>query len=529
MVCPVQPDFRIVAEGAGRITTMKTNHSTINSIDEFDLWIDGKFFSPSGQKYFDCLNPSTGEVMAKVAEASLGDVQKAVVAARRAFDSGVWSNLPLKERGQFLHKIAGLIRENAKELADLECLSTGKTIKQATFIDVPTAADCFEYFANVSESLKGEQIPVGDPVLNVVSREPVGVVVCIIPWNYPLIMAAWKMAPTLIAGNTVVFKPSPLGSVSIMKLVQLIEKVGLPKGVLNFVTSSSSQVSAELVKHPNVDMVSFSGGTQTGQDIMRLAAGTTKKLCLELGGKSPSIVFADCDLEAAVGGSLSAIFMNQGQMCTAMSRLLLEGKIYDEFLQKFVARTKSLRIGNSFSYETDFGPVISRENRDKILKSIETAKKEGVKVVCGGQIPLSQENTGAEFARGFYVEPTILSNVKNSMTIAQEEIFGPVLSVIRFKDKEEAVCLANDSKYGLAACIWTKDLKKANEVAKRLRCGTVWINTYGGFYNEVPFGGFKQSGFGRELGKEGLLEYTQTKNICTDMTPLGRSLAASWF
>ena len=476
------------------------------------------------EKYFDCLNPSTGEVMAQMAQATVSDIQKAVAAARWAFDAGEWSGLSIKERGQFLRKIAGLIRDNAKVLADLECLSTGKTIKQTTFIDVPTAADCFEYFANVSEILKGEQIPVGDPVLNVVSREPVGVVVCIIPWNYPLIMAAWKIAPALIAGNTVVFKPSPLGSVSIMKLAQIIEKAGLPKGVLNFVTSSSAEVSAELVKHQDVDMVSFSGGTQMGAEIMRLAAGTTKKICLELGGKSPNIVFADCDLDAAVGGSLSAIFMNQGQMCTAASRLLLEDKIYDEFLGKLIAKTKSLKIGNSSSYETDFGPVISLEARDRILKYIGIGKKEGAKLVCGGQIP-----KGQEFARGFYIEPTIFSNVKNSMTIAQEEIFGPVLSVIRFSSREEAVKIANDSKYGLAACVWTKDLKKANETAKQLRCGTVWINTYGGFYNEVPFGGFKQSGFGRELGKEGLLEYTQTKNICTDMTPSGRSLASSWF
>jgi len=462
--------------------------------------------------------------MAQMAQATVSDIQKAVAAARWAFDAGEWSGLSIKERGQFLRKIAGLIRDNAKVLADLECLSTGKTIKQTTFIDVPTAADCFEYFANVSEILKGEQIPVGDPVLNVVSREPVGVVVCIIPWNYPLIMAAWKIAPALIAGNTVVFKPSPLGSVSIMKLAQIIEKAGLPKGVLNFVTSSSAEVSAELVKHQDVDMVSFSGGTQMGAEIMRLAAGTTKKICLELGGKSPNIVFADCDLDAAVGGSLSAIFMNQGQMCTAASRLLLEDKIYDEFLGKLIAKTKSLKIGNSSSYETDFGPVISLEARDRILKYIGIGKKEGAKLVCGGQIP-----KGQEFARGFYIEPTIFSNVKNSMTIAQEEIFGPVLSVIRFSSREEAVKIANDSKYGLAACVWTKDLKKANETAKQLRCGTVWINTYGGFYNEVPFGGFKQSGFGRELGKEGLLEYTQTKNICTDMTPSGRSLASSWF
>jgi acyl-CoA reductase-like NAD-dependent aldehyde dehydrogenase len=271
-------------------------------------------------------------------------------------------------------------------------------------------------------------------------------------------------------------------------------------------------------------MVSFSGSTSTGKEVMRLASSTTKKICLELGGKSPNIVFADCDLDSAVGGTLSAIFMNQGQMCTAGSRLLLEDKIYDEFLSRLVAKTKSLKIGKSLSYETDIGPVISQENREKILKMIQAGKKEGAALLCGGGVPQDKD-----LQKGFYVEPTIFADVKNTMKIAQEETFGPVLVVIRFSGLKEAINIANDSLYGLAACVWTKDLKKANLAARRLRCGTVWINTYGGFYNEVPFGGYKQSGFGRELGKEGLLEYTQTKHICTDMTPDGRSLVASWF
>ena len=489
---------------------------------QYDLLIDGNLVKAS--KYFDSLNPSTGEVFAQIADASSEDVFSAIAAARRAFDSGAWSGLAIDKRGQYLTKIADLIREHAKVLAEIECADTGKTIKQTTFIDVPTAAETFDYFSKITAQLKGEVNQVNDPVLSVTEREPVGVVGCIIPWNYPLIMAAWKIAPALIAGNTVVLKPSPLASVSILKLAQLIREAGLPKGVVNIISTSQNSVAAELIKSKDVNMVSFSGGTQTGQEIMRLAASTTKKITLELGGKSPNIVFTDCDLEAAVGGVMSSIFMNQGQMCTACSRLLLEDKIYDQFIKLLVERTKKLAIGPANNSQTEFGPLISREHRDKVLQMIQAGIKEGAQITCGGKIPQGKELNG-----GFYLEPTIFEKVDNKMSIAQEEIFGPVLAVIKFSKTEEAVRIANDSKYGLAAGVWTKDLKKANDIARKLQCGTVWINTYGGFYNEVPFGGYKQSGFGRELGKEGLREFTQTKHICTDQTPGGAPLAASWF
>ena len=350
-----------------------------------------------------------------------------------------------------------------------------------------------------------------------------GVVACIIPWNYPLIMMAWKLAPALIAGNTVILKPSHDGCAAIMALAKIIGEVGLPKGVLNIISSTDREVGKALVSSREVDMISFTGGTSSGEQVMAQAAKGVKKLTLELGGKSPNIVFADCDMEAALGGSLSAIFMNQGQMCTAGSRLLVEDDIYDEFVAKLIAKAKALKIGPADNFETEFGPVINIDQRDKILAFIAGGIKEGATVAAGGKIPVGVDVKGA------FIEPTIFVNVKNQMKIAQEEIFGPVLCVIPFSSADEAVHLANDSKYGLAAMVWTKDLFKANTVAKRLRCGTVWINTYGVFLNEAPFGGYKQSGFGRELGKDGLFEYTQIKHIATDETPGGKSLVTSWF
>jgi len=498
------------------------NKMTTTTTQQFNLLMEGKLSPALSGKYFDCVNPSNGEVFAQIADADSIDVQIAISAARLGFDHGNWPRMSIAERGAFLLRIAALIRENAKELADLECASTGKTIKHTTFIDVPTAAETFEYFGNLSGNLNSEIIRNSSTVLSIIEREPVGVVVTIIPWNYPLIMTAWKLAPALLAGNTVVLKPSPVACASVMLLAKLIAQIGLPKGVLNIIASSKSQAGQELVGSPEVDMISFTGSTKTGEAVMALASKGVKKLTLELGGKSPNIVFADCDMEAALGGSLSAIFMNQGQMCTAGSRLLVESKIYQEFVDKLVVRAKSLKIGPADNFETEFGPLVSVEHRNSVLKYIEKGKQEGAKIACGGNVP-------AINAKGAYIEPTIFVNARNSMSIAQEEIFGPVLCVIPFTSVEEVIHIANDTKYGLAAMIWSKDLEKANKVARRLRCGTVWINTYGAFLNEVPFGGYKQSGYGRELGLAGLLEYTQLKHIATDQTPGGRSLVTSWF
>ncbi len=497
------------------------------TIQTFDLLIGGKNTPARGGECFDAINPSTGEVIARISDASTEDVYQAVAAARTNFDVQ-WSQgkIDFQKRTRDLRAVAQLIREHAKELAELESLDCGKTIKQTTFIDIPTAADTFEHFSNVIDFLNNELIAVTSPSLSMIEREPVGVVAAIIPWNYPLIMAAWKIAPALLCGNNVILKPSPLASLSIIRLGQLIAQAGLFDGALSILTSSRAQAGVELVAHADVDMVSFSGGTETGKEVMRLASSTTKKLVLELGGKSANIVCADCDMDAALGGALSAIFMNQGQMCAAGSRLLVEDPIYDSFVSKLVERAKTLHIGNAIDFQTEFGPVISRQHRDQLLAFIERGEKEGATLLCGGKVPDLDDDS---IAQGFYIEPTVFTDVDNAMTIAQEEAFGPILSVIRFKTEEQAVAIANDSKYGLAAMVWSKDMDKANRIARRLRCGTVWINTYGNFANETPFGGYKQSGFGRELGKEGLLEFTNSKHVCIDQTPGGKPLVSAWY
>ena len=470
---------------------------------------------------------------ARIADADTIDVQMAVSAARLGFDHGSWPTIPVTRRGNVLQKIALLIRENAKELAELECASCGKTIKHTTFIDVPTAAETFEYFGSLSEPLAYQKIDTTAPVLSIIERDPVGVVAMIIPWNYPLIMTAWKLAPALLAGNCVVLKTSPAACASIMFLAKLCLMVGFPKGVLNIISSSRPEAGQELVSSTEVDMVSFTGSNKTGEAVMASAAKGVKKLTLELGGKSPNIVFADCDMEAALGGAMSAAFMNQGQMCTAGSRLLVEDKIYNEFVEKLVTRAKNLKIGPADHFETEFGPLVCQEHRNAVLKLIDKGIKEGAKLACGGKIPAPPPGLphqgGGIWEKGAYLEPTIFTHVRNSMSIAQEEIFGPVVCVMPFTSLEEVIHIANDTKYGLAAMIWTKDLDKANTVARRLRCWTVWINTYGVFLNEAPIGGYKQSGFGRELGEAGLLEYTQSKHIVTDRTSEGRSLVTCWF
>ncbi len=488
-------------------------------MEHYSMYINGAF--QKTKKTLTSINPCTEEVIADFPLATDADVGSAVAAARTAFDKGEWPHLRLEERAAYLTKVAALIREEAFGLAQTETKDTGKTTKQTTLIDIPVAADVYDYFASAAKEIKGETLSIPAAAFSYTVKEPIGVIGAIIPWNYPFLMAAWKIAPSIILGNTVVFKPSQHASLSCLELAKIFDKAGLPKGVVNIITGTGREVGMGITQSPDVDMVSFTGSTESGREIMKAAAVNIKKLSLELGGKSANIVFSDCDMDAAIGGTLSAIFMNQGQMCVAGSRLLLHDSIYEKFIALLVNKTTKLKIGDSQAPDTDIGALISKQQQKSVLDYITIGKKEAT-LLCGGKIP-----DGC--AKGFYVEPTIFGDVKNSMRIAQEEIFGPVLSVIKFSTIEEAVAIANDTPYGLAAMVWTKDLAKAHNVSKRLRCGTVWVNTYGGFYNEAPFGGYKQSGIGRELGKEGLCAHTETKHINIDLSPGGKSLVTNWF
>ena len=485
----------------------------------YQMYIDGKFCDAKAGATLESVNPANEEKIAVFPKASSEDLERAIQAARRAYDEGEWPRMSLPERASFLVKIAHIIRESAYEIARLETSDTGKTLKQTTFIDIPVAANAYEYFAGAASEVKGETITVPAPAMSYTLREPVGVVGAITPWNYPFLMAAWKIASSIILGNTVVFKPSKEASLSSLELAKIFEKAELPRGVVNVVTGEGSTIGHGLALSKSIDMVSFTGSTEVGREVMRAAASNLKKLTLELGGKSPNIILKDCDLETAANGTLCAIFMNQGQMCVAGSRLLVEEAIYDKFVELLVTKTKKLKVGDPLDPATDIGPLISNAQKKTVLDYIAIGKKEA-KLACGGTSPLN---------RGYYVEPTIFIDAKNDMRIAREEIFGPVLTVIKVKDASEAVRVANDTDYGLAAMLWTKDLEKASTVSRQLRAGTVWVNTFGGFYNEAPFGGYKQSGFGRELGKEGLQELTQVKHVNIDLTPGGKTLVASWF
>jgi aldehyde dehydrogenase (NAD+)/phenylacetaldehyde dehydrogenase len=491
---------------------------------DYKMWIGGQWCDSQAQECFESINPATGEVAGKVPRGQAADVGRAIVAARRAFDDGEWPRMSYRDRGEILRQIAQLIREKARELAELETIDNGKPIKETTLIDIPTAADTFESFAGMAGELKGETIPVEAPVFCHTCYEPIGVIAQIIPWNYPLLMAAWKLAPALLTGNAVVLKPSSLTSLTALKLARLIEQTDMPPGVVNVVTGTGSEAGRALASHPEIDKIALTGSTETGREVMGLGAATIKKTTLELGGKSPTIVFKDADLETAVRGTMATIFLNQGQMCVAGSRLLVEDDIHDEFLEALVEKTGRIRLGNGLEPETAMGPLISAAHRERVQGFIAAGLKEGARLVAGGKVP-----EGKSFEKGFFLEPTIFDGVEKAMEIAREEIFGPVLSVLTFATLDEAVALANASRYGLAASIWTNDIYQAHECASRIRAGTIWINTYGNFFSEVPFGGYRQSGLGRELGKAGLREYTELKSITMDTSPDRRSLITKWY
>jgi len=485
---------------------------------KYQLFIDGKWIDAESGKTFSTPNPATGEAFADVAEADRADIDKAVIAARRALE-GKWSKVSARDRGRMLYKLAQLIEEHATELAELETADNGKPIKESLYVDLPQVAENFEYFAGWTTKIEGETIPVPGKMFNYTLREPVGVCGQIIPWNFPLLMAAWKLAPALAAGNTVVLKPAEQTPVTAMELGKLIQDAGIPDGVVNIVPGFGETAGAALASHPGIDKIAFTGSTEVGKLIARAAADNLTKVSLELGGKAPNIVFADADLDQAVNGAMMSIFFNQGQVCCAGSRLFVEESVKEELQDKLKERAQRVTVGDPMDKATQMGPQVSREQLDRIKGYMEIGRSEGATVFSGGEPPKLE---GA-FQNGYFFQPTIFSEVNNRMRVAQEEIFGPVVSVIPFKDEDELIKQANDTIFGLSAGIWTRDIVRAHRFAREIKAGVVWINTFNMFNAASPFGGYKQSGYGREMGKHALELYTQVKSVWVDLSgkPIG--------
>jgi 5-carboxymethyl-2-hydroxymuconate semialdehyde dehydrogenase len=472
------------------------------------MLIDGKWVEAASGKTFDTLNPATGEVLARVAEGDAEDVDRAVRAARRAFDGGPWRRMRPAERERLLLRIADLIEAHAEELAELETLDNGKTLADSRSVDVPSAAATFRYYAGWVNKLTGDTNPSDEAFFNFTLREPVGVCGQIIPWNFPLLLAAWKLAPALACGNTCVLKPAEQTPLTALRLGELLEEAGVPAGVVNIVPGFGPTAGAALVRHPMVDKIAFTGSTEVGKEIQRESAATLKRVSLELGGKSPNIVFADADVEAAVEGALVGVFFNQGQVCCAGTRLFVERKLHDEFAERLAKTAAGMKQGSGLDPETRIGPLVSQEQLERVTGYLEIGKREGARVLTGGE-----RNTAKGLERGYFVKPTVFTGVRNDMRIAREEIFGPVVAVIPFKDEDDAVLQGNDTLYGLAAGVWTRDIGRAHRVARAIRAGTVWVNCYNVFDPASPFGGYKESGYGRELGRYALDLYTQVKSV----------------
>jgi aldehyde dehydrogenase (NAD+) len=478
-------------------------------ISETNCLIGGKWQPAKSGKTFETINPATEEVIANVAEGDAPDVDLAVKAARKAFEEGPWSKMDARDRGKLMNRLADLIEEELEDLAALETLDNGKPIRDSRAADLPMTIDCLRYYAGWADKLHGQTIPVRGNYFTYTRREPVGVVGQIIPWNFPMLMVAWKWGPALAAGNTIVMKPAEQTPLTCLRMAKLAQEAGFPDGVINVVPGMGPTAGGALVKHRDVDKVAFTGSTEVGQIIMREAAGTIKRISLELGGKSPNIVFADSDLDAAAAGAHFGLYFNQGQCCCAGSRVFVEEKIHDKFVDKLAAMNSGRKLGDPMDPATEQGPQVNKEQFDKILGFIESGKKEGAKCVTGG------DRWGE---KGYFIEPTLFTGVSDTMKIAEEEIFGPVMSILRFKDVEEIVARANKTNYGLAAAVWTRDVAKAHLIAKRLKAGTVWVNCYDVFDAAAPFGGFKQSGLGRELGERGLDNYTEWKTVTVSLT-----------
>jgi len=492
--------------GAAKASAKSTNGKpaiTAPKVRLTKLLIDGKWVDSKSGKTFPTYNPATEEKIADVAEAGEADVDLAVKAARKAFETGDWSKMDARDRGRLIHKLADLVEKNLEELAALETLDNGKPIRDSRAADLPLTIDCLRYYAGWADKIHGETLPIRGNYFCYTRKEPVGVVGQIIPWNFPLLMVAWKWGPALAAGCTIVMKPAEQTPLTCLRIAELAMEAGIPKGVIN-ILPGYGQTGAAIVKHPGVDKIAFTGSTETAQLIMRDAAQTLKRITFELGGKSPNVVFADADLDAAIAGAEFGLFFNQGQCCCAGSRLFVEQKIHDEFVEKVTARAKARKLGNPLDPDTTQGPQVDRDQFNKILRYIDLGHKSGAKCVTGG---------GRAGKKGYYIEPTVFTNVKDDMPIAKDEIFGPVMSILPFKSVDEVIERSNTTNYGLAAAVWTRDVTKAHKIAHSVRAGTVWINCYDVFDAAAPFGGFKQSGIGRELGEAALANYTELKTV----------------
>jgi aldehyde dehydrogenase (NAD+) len=471
------------------------------------MLINGEFVDAASGKTFETPNPSTGKTLAVVAEADKEDVNRAVRAARAAFEEGPWSQMNARDRGRLIHKLTALVAEHAQELALLETLDNGKPIRETTYVDLPLVIDCLEYYSGWADKIEGETIPVSGPYFNYTLKEPVGVVGQIIPWNFPLLMAAWKLGPALATGCTVILKPAEQTPLSALRLGELVCEAGFPPGVVNILPGYGPTAGAAIASHMEIDKVAFTGSTEVGRLIMEMAAKSNlKRVTLELGGKAPNIVLSDADLDSAVKGAVTGIFFNQGEVCCAGSRLFVEDPIHDEFISRLKGFAEGIKLGSPLDPSTEMGAQVSEEQLDRILGYCESGKSEGAKVVTGGE-----RNQAA--GGGYFMKPTIFAEVKDHMKIAREEIFGPVVSAIRFSEIGEAVQRGNRTSYGLSAAVWTRDIKKAHQTARKLRAGVVWVNAYNVFDAASPFGGYKESGIGRELGKHALANYLETKSV----------------
>jgi aldehyde dehydrogenase (NAD+) len=473
------------------------------------MLIGGKWVDSASGKTFETINPATGEVICQVAEGDKADIDKAVKAARKAFESGPWPKMAASERGRLLHKLADAIEANIDELAALETLDNGKPLRDSRAADLPLTVKCYRYYAGWADKIHGKTIPIEGNFFCYTRHEPVGVVGQIIPWNFPLLMQAWKWGPALAAGNCVVLKPAEQTPLTALRVAKLAQEVGFPDGVINVVPGYGPTAGAALSGHMDVDKVAFTGEGSTGKIVMTAAAQSNlKRVSLELGGKSPNIVFADADLDAAIDGAYLGLFFNQGQCCCAGSRLYVEDKVHDKLADKLVAKAKQQKLGDPFDMTTTQGPQVSQEQMDRVLGYIDVGKKEGAECLIGGK----------RFGKqGYYVEPTVFTGVKDEMKIAKEEIFGPVMQILPFKSMDDVLERGNKTTYGLAAAVWTKDISKAHRLANSLRAGTVWVNCYDVFDAAAPFGGYKQSGIGRELGEYALELYTEVKTVTVSL------------